>query len=536
MEGDITTGGAPASEDTAPVHPASYWGLVEQRAATTPEHVLLADDLGRELTAAGLRDAAAGVAAALAATYGIGEGSVVTWQLPTCLEAVVLSAALTRLGAVQNPVIAVLRERELGVILGQLTPDLVLVPGVWKGVDHVALVRALLPPRTPVRAVEHRLAAADGSLALPTGDPRALPPPPVQRPGTERWVFYSSGTTGTPKGVRHTDGSVMAGCNGMVPRLGMGLDDVYPIAFPIPHIGGAVMLAMALHSGCRLVLHDTFDPATTPEVMAGFGPTLLGSALPFHLVYMAAQERHGAEPLYPRLKACTSGGAAKPPGHHRRVKDVLGGAGTVSAWGLTELPLATQASLRDPDDALDATEGRPGPGTQLRVVDADGRVCAPGEEGELRVKGDALFLGYVDAALDADAFDEEGWFRTGDLGVQWPTGHVAITGRLKDVIVRNAENVSAKEVEGVVLTHPAVVDVAVLGLPDERTGERVCAVVVAEPGAAADGLTVEALGAHCTDEGLARYKCPERVEVVASIPRNAMGKVLTQQLRAELLG
>jgi acyl-CoA synthetase (AMP-forming)/AMP-acid ligase II len=385
-----------------------------------------------------------------------------------------------------------------------------------------------------VLVVNHRIAAVDGSLALPMGDPGALAPPVDPSPGEARWVFYSSGTTGAPKGVRHTDASVMAGCNGMVPRLAMGLDDVYPIAFPIPHIGGAVMLAMALHSGCRLVLHDTFDPATTPEAMAQADPTLLGSALPFHLAYVAAQQRHGPEPLYPRLKACTSGGAAKPEGHHRRVREALGGVGVVSSWGLTEFPLATQASLDDPDDALDATEGRPAAGTEVRVVTADGRDAEPGEEGELRLRGAPLFLGYVDAALDTDAFDDDGWFRTGDLGVRWPSGHIAITGRLKDVIVRNAENVSAKEVEGVLLTHPAVADVAVLGLPDERTGERVCAVVVLDAGAQAADVAVAALADHCRDAGLARFKCPEQVEVVHAIPRNAMGKVLTLDLRGAL--
>jgi acyl-CoA synthetase (AMP-forming)/AMP-acid ligase II len=521
-------------DDVAPVHPASFWGLVEQRAVATPRHVVLADDLGRSLTAAELRDGAERVAAGLVA-LGVVEGSRVSWQLPTCLEALVLSMALCRLGAAQNPVIALLREREVGVIVEQVRPDLFVVPGEWRGFDHVAMVAALAPG-TPLLVVDHRAAAERGELDLPTGDPATLPAEPTAAPGETRWIFYSSGTTSVPKGVRHTDASVMAGCNGMVPRLRMGPDDVYPIAFPIPHIGGAVMLAMALHSGCRLVLHDTFDPATTPDAMAAAGATLLGSALPFHLAYMAAQERHGPEPLYPRLKACTSGGAAKPAGHHERVRASLGGAGVVSAWGLTEFPLATQAALDDTDEQLDGTEGRPADGTQLRVVGADGSVCGPGEEGELRVKGAPMFLGYVDAALDADAFDDDGWFRTGDLGVQWPSGHVAITGRLKDVIVRNAENISAKEIEDVLRLHPAVTDVAVLGLPHERTGEQVCAVVVFADGIDAAAIDVATLGAFLGEQGLARYKCPERVEVRASIPRNAMGKVLTQDLRRDLTG
>ncbi|MCU0311725.1 MAG: AMP-binding protein [Acidimicrobiales bacterium] len=517
--------------DRAPAHPDSFWQLVERRAASTPEHVVLADDLGRELTAEGLRDTALAVAAALHGD-GIGDGSSVSWQLPTCLEALVLSVALTRLGVVQNPIIAMLREREVSSVLDQVHPDLVVVPGVWRDFDHEAMVRHLAP-QAAVRIVDHRSAASTGGLALATGDPATLPPAVPPTTDETRWVFSTSGSTGGPKGVRHSDASVMAGCNGMVPRLRMDRHDVYPIAFPIAHIGGPVMLAMALHSGCRLVLLDAFDPATSPEVMAEAGATLLGSALPFHLAYMAAQERHGPEPLYPHLKACTSGGAAKPAGHHERVKAALGGAGTVSAWGLTEFPLATQASLDDTDEQLGRTEGRPAPGTEIRVVAADGSVCAPGEEGELRLKGAPMFLGYADASLDAAAFDDEGWFRSGDLGVQWPTGHVEITGRLKDLIVRNAENISAKAVEDVVRTHPGVVDAAVVGLPHPRTGEQVCAVLVMAPGA--DLPTVAALGAHCTGAGLARYACPERVEVRASIPRNAMGKVLTQDLRRSLL-
>ncbi len=523
-------------DDTAPTHPGSFWALVEQRADASPDHVLLSDDLGRSLTSAQLRDEAASVAAGLA-EEGIGEGSTVSWQLPTCIEALVLSMALCRLGVVQNPIIAMLREREVGAILGQVEPDLIVVPGVWRGFDHAAMVRDL-SPGTPVLRVDHR-SAGDGPqrLALPVADPHGLASAPTPRANSTRWIFSTSGSTGSPKGVRHTDISVMAGCNGMIPRLDMGPTDVYPIAFPIPHIGGPIMLAMALHSGCRLVLLDSFDPATSPEFMAEVGATLLGSALPFHLAYMAAQERHGPEPLYPRLKACTSGGAAKPPGHHRRVKAALGGAGTVSAWGLTEFPLATQAALDDTDDQLDGTEGRPAAGTELEVVALDGRVCPPGEEGELRLRGAPMFLGYVDPTLDADAFDGDGWFRTGDLGVQWPSGHVAITGRLKDVIVRNAENISAKAVEDALRSHPSVVDAVVLGLPHHRTGEQVCAVLVLAPDrvGAEPPLDVTELGRFWAERGMARHTCPERVEVVDTIPRNAMGKVLTQDLRRSLL-
>jgi acyl-CoA synthetase (AMP-forming)/AMP-acid ligase II len=152
-------------------------------------------------------------------------------------------------------------------------------------------------------------------------------------------------------------------------------------------------------------------------------------------------------------------------------------------------------------------------------------------DGELRLKGPNCFLGYVDSSLDAAAFDEDGWFRTGDLGSIDEQGRWRIEGRLKDVIIRNAENISAQEVEELLLTHPAVADLAVVGVPDPRTGERVCAVIVTEPG---QTLTLPDILEHCVANGLARYKCPERLELIDAIPRNSMGKILKTELRASI--
>jgi acyl-CoA synthetase (AMP-forming)/AMP-acid ligase II len=233
---------------------------------------------------------------------------------------------------------------------------------------------------------------------------------------------------------------------------------------------------------------------------------------------MAAQRRHGSEPLFPALRLCVAGGAPTPKEVSREVAEVFGVGGVACSWGLTEFPVAT--SERPDDDRLASTVGRPARGVQVRVVD-----------GELRLKGPNCFLGYLDSSLDAAAFDEDGWFRTGDLGSIDEQGRWRIEGRLKDVIIRNAENISAQEVEELLLTHPAIADLAVVGVPDPRTGERVCAVVVAEPGAT---LTLPDILEHCVANGLARYKCPERLEIVDAIPRNSMGKILKTELRAGL--
>ncbi len=479
----------------------TFWDLVAGRG----DAVVLADDMGRSLTVAQLADAAEAVAAGLAGR-GITPGDMVSWQLPTRLEAAVLMVALARLGAAQNPIIPILRRREVGVIAERVAPRLIVVPEVWRGFEYGAMARDL-----GLDAL-----VLNDSFELPTGDPASLPPPPAGDADC-KWVYFTSGTTGDPKGARHTDASIVTSAAGIVDGVGFRAGDVYPVAWPIAHIGGATMLTACLRTGARLVLFETFDPATTAERMAAHRPTVLGSAVPFFRAYLDADNRHGPDPLYPALRACTGGGAPLPAEIHREVAEAWGVPGIVVSYGLTEFPIATCAHTDDPPDVLRATVGRPSPGVEVRVVD-----------GELRLRGPQCFLGYADPVMDRDAFDEEAWFRTGDLAELDAGGNVRITGRLKDVIIRNAENISALEVEDVLLRHPDIVDVAVIGLPDARTGERVCAVVVPTPGRA---LTLAQLAEHCQAAGLARQKCPEEVHLVDALERNPMGKVLKQQLQ-----
>jgi acyl-CoA synthetase (AMP-forming)/AMP-acid ligase II len=521
------------------------WSLVEKRAAASPDALMLLDDRGRSLTYEQYRTAAVRTAAGLA-EQGVGPGTPVSWQLPTVLEAAVLLAALSRLGAVQNPLVPILRRREVGFIVSQTGADLLIVPGVWRSFDYEAMARDVAADtgcRVLVTGHPDTMpgglpggtdgGTAGGALALPTGDADApLPLPPDEDAGARavRWVFYSSGTTGDPKGACHTDRSIMAGANGMVARVGLGADDRYPVVFPIAHIGGANVLSLALETACPLILVETFDMQRTPLSLARLGPTYLGSTVPFFHAYLDAQRRSGPRRLYPKLKALLGGGAPKPPELHAEVKAVLDCAGIISSWGLTEFPMATYCSADDTDDQLANTEGRLSPGVEMRTVGDDGSDCPPGTEGELRLRGPQLFLGYLDSSLNDDAFDADGFFRTGDLGVIGPEGHVRITGRSKDVIIRNAENISAREVEEVLLTHPLVRDVAVIGLPDARTGERCCAVVeLTDPPAT---LGLPDLAEHCRAAGLTTQKIPEQLEVVDALPRNAMGKIAKQELRA----
>jgi acyl-CoA synthetase (AMP-forming)/AMP-acid ligase II len=509
----------------------TYWDLVEAAALSHPNRTVLVDDFGRSLTNSQLRDAAERTAAALV-ERGVGDGTTVSWQMPTTLETMVVMVALTRLGAVQNPILPIWRESEIRFVTAQLRTELIVVPGTWRGFDHVALADGLARDRPmTVMVVDHAAPIADG-LRLPAGNPASLPAPPTDET-LPRWVYYSSGTTAAPKGVRHCDRSVIAGSAGVVGMFGASNSDVNPIAFPVSHIGGAAMLAASLLTGMRLVLFDAFDPVLTPKAIAAHRPTMLGSATPFFVAFMAAQREHGAEPLFPDLRGCVGGGAPITAELGRQVREVFSVAGVANAWGLTEFPVATSPSPDGEPDILDHTVGRPVPGVSVRVVDESEREVAPGEDGELRLKGPQCFLGYVDETLNAEAFDDDGWFRSGDRGRIDADGNVIVTGRIKDAIIRNAENISALEIEGVLATHSSVADVAVIGVPDSRTGERVCAVVVPKAGAQ---VTLSSLAEHCQASGLSRHKSPERLEVVEELPRNLTGKVLKAELRSQFSG
>jgi len=489
----------------------TFWRLIDDVARLSPDAVLLTDDHGRSLTAAQLREEALLVAGGLT-SFGVSPGDVVSWQLPTTLEAAVMLAAGARLGVVQNPIIPVLRHKEVGHICKQLGTTLLVVPTTWRGFDHEQMAVELGLPHV---ALDYESPVTTSTkLRLPRAAEVSLPPEPT-RANECRWVYYSSGTTSTPKGVRHTDTSAMSASLALIERCELNENDLYPIAWPFTHIGGIAMLTTALRTRMKLVLFDSFDPATTPLRMAEHKPTLLGSAIPFFRAYIAAQRAAGEQRLFPHVRLVVAGGAPTPQEVNEELIDVLGVRGAAGLYGLTEFPNVTGEWWREEKLGLDV--GPIGPGCEARV-----------ENGELQLRGVQGFLGYVDDTLNAEAFTSDGWFRTGDLATIDARGHIQVTGRLKDVVIRNAENISATEVEEAVLFHPNVRDVAVIGLPDSATGERVVAAVVLENAAS---LSVADLASHCLSLGLAKYKCPEQIVVIDTIERNPMGKIQKDRVR-----
>jgi len=305
-------------------------------------------------------------------------------------------------------------------------------------------------------------------------------------------------------------------------------DDVFHMAMPYAHIAGPDLLGALLLHGYSAVVSETFVPAEAVEVCRRRGVTLAGGSTAFYTAFVNEQRRRPGEALIPTLRLLMGGGAPKPPEVFYEVKRELG-VPVIHGYGMTEVPMIAFCSVHDTDEQLANTDGKPVRGAEIRVVDIDGSVVPDGVEGALCVRGPMLFKGYTDPDLDILAFDNEGYFRTGDLGMLRADGHVVVTGRDKDIIIRKGENVSAKEVEDLVYRHPKVADVAVIGLPDRDRGERVCAVIETVPGQ--KELTLHELQDYCRTAGLMMQKIPEQLELVDELPRNATLKILKYQLR-----
>jgi cyclohexanecarboxylate-CoA ligase len=510
--------------------PRDLWSWVAWRAERTPDQPLALDEHDRRLSFGELRDRGERVAAGLL-DRGIRPGSRVAWILPTRLEAILLTVALARLGCQQVPLIPAYGPREIGFILGQAKPDWAVLPGLWNGTDYRATIdHAGDDESLESNGLSHgagpRLLDADPDL--PEADPNALPEFVAPDGDPVRWIFYTSGTTSAPKGALHSDATLLASAIGIEGPHGFTSEDRVSLVFPYAHIGGPQLLFSALRVGFALILSETFAPEVVISALSRHRVSFAGPGPVFWQAFIRAQRKNPDTLLFPNLRALIGGGAAKPAHLHVEAREVLG-VSILSGYGLSECPALAYNCEGDSEDVL-ATDGRAVVGAEIRIVCGDEREAAAGEEGEIRVRGSMLFHGYLDASLDGEAFDSEGYLRTGDLGSLDTAGQLRVVGRVKDIIIRKGENISAKEIEDLLATHPAVADVAVIGLADLDRGERCCAVVVRED--REHPLVLADISAHCSEAGLMKQKHPEQLECVEELPRNSTGKVLKAELRS----
>ncbi len=456
-------------------------------------------------------------------------GSVVSFMLPNWHEAAVIYLAATMAGMVVNPILPSLRDHELRFILQDVHATMVFVPHRFGGVDYAAMLdrvtAAMSPspevvvlrgetgPHTPFPALlEHR------------SDPARLP---ALDPDAVRMVLYTSGTTGHAKGVLHSHNSIHALIRQIRDHWAIDPGDTFLVSSPIAHIGGSIYaFECPLLLGTTAVLMDRWDPAAAVTLMNRERCTHMAGATPFLQQLLSAAQR--ADTRLPSLKVFICGGASVSPSLIRRAADHFDRAVVTRVYGCTEVPVATVgAPRRDEADRAATTDGRPGI-AEIKLVAHE---AAPAGDGEICVRGPQMLLGYRHAEDDADSFDAAGFFRTGDLGRWIDDQYLVVTGRAKDVIIRNGENISAKEVEDLLADHPGIAEVAVVGLPDEHTGERACAVIVPAGAARPD---VASLLALLKRKGVAKFKAPEQVVIWDELPKNDAGKIVKHRIRAAL--
>ena len=465
---------------------------------------------------------------------GVGSGDVVALQLPNWTETVVALLAVARLGAVANPVLPVYRRRELGFILGESGARVLFIPGRHRDCDHRALIRDL---RAELPALEHVVVVRDGALAgeheygaLAASESSAARAP--ANADAIALLIYTSGTTADAKGVLHSHETLLAEARSLGAVHELVPTDTVLMPSPLTHISGIVhaLLVPAVY-GTTAVLLDRWEPGEALALVGRERVTYMVGAPTFLRDLAEHPTLASSDTSSFRLFSC--GGAAVDPTLVRESAARLGCV-VKRVYGSTEFPTVTTSGPDDPPARRVETEGRPIGAVELRIVDEAGEPVPAGHEGEILARGPECFVGYRDPALNAEAFTPDGWFRTGDLGAVDAAGALRITGRRKDIIIRKGENISARELEELIAMHPAVAEVAVIGLPDTVAGEVACAVLRPRPGTSLP--TLADLAAHLTDHGLSRRKLPERLELVADFPRTASGKILKRALREQLGG
>lgn len=502
----------------------------------TPQRVLFVAD-GQRVTAAQVQGGAQRVAAGLRA-IGVRSRDVVSWQLPNWIEAIYLTFALDRIGAISNPILPIYRERELGFICSETGTRVLVVPGRLRGFDHRELAESVTRRAT---TLEHVLVVRADPVgprqlsfaALSTTKPRAGDGPSPPGAHDVSSIFYTSGTTADPKGVLHTPstlGALLAASRAVVAP---DEEQVALLSYPVTHIGGIVFgVLQPVLDGSRVVFLEQFEPEQALGLIEGEGVTNAGAPPAILQALLRAASFSRARVRSVRVAGV---GAAEVPPDLMRLLAVELGAFVYRSYGMTECSMATAGRPGDPAAKLVATDGRPVPGVTVRVVRVDGTIAAPGEEGAIELFGPQLCVGYVAPALTSDAFTADGFIRSGDLGVVDERGFLRITGRIKDIIIRKGENLSAKAIEDELHDHPNIADVAVIGVPDAESGERVCACVVPR---SLDGpvLSLDDIRAFMRGRQVMAQKIPAQLELLDALPRNAMGKVLKYELRGRFGG
>lgn len=493
-------------------------------------------------------------AASLFLQLGVAAGDRIAVQLPNWREFVVIAAAAMRIGAVICPIMPIFREREVAYALQQSQAKVLIVPDNFRGRQHAVEIAQLLDSVGPWAdgaggiAVEH-VFVVHGTPGTPRLIPLSHNPHVRWQVWHQAWasaaidrdaiaarepgpddaaqLLFTSGTSGQPKGVIQTHRRLSRAAAMEARQLDLNAEDSIYIPSPLAHQTGFLYgMWLAFTLGVPQIIQSVWDPRRALEVLRDWDGSFVQAATPFLTDLVRAVE--AGEPVPERLRVFVVTGAAVPRSLAERATRVLGAA-VCGAFGTTETGLGALTTPADPPAKAWGTDGRALDGVRLRIVDDDGLLLPSGSEGNFELNSPTVFDGYLNRPdLQAETFTSDRWYRTGDLATIDDEGYLRITGRVKDTINRGGEKVPVSEIEQLLHTHPAVSDVAIVAMPDERLGERACAFVVLDDGA---DLGFPQLQTFLDEHSVSKHYWPERLEVIDAIPRNAVGKIQKFLLR-----
>jgi len=464
---------------------------------------------------------------------GVGQNDVVACQLPNWWQFTVTYLACSRIGAVMNPLMHIFRERELSFMLKHGEAKVVIAPKSFRGFDFESMANGL---KASLPSLQHLVIVggegANSYEALLSGpawedaaDARDILTRHRPGPDDVTQLIYTSGTTGEPKGVMHSANTVMANIVPYAERLRLGAQDTVLMASPMAHQTGfmyGLLMPVMLRTG--VVLQDVWEPNKAIALIREHGVTFTMASTPFltDLAKTVAETGQGV----PSLRTFLCAGAPIPGPLVEQARAALG-AKIVSAWGMTENGAVTLTQLEDDDERSFNTDGCPLPGVEVKVTDVDGSTLPVGSVGKLMLRSCSNFGGYLHRP-HLNGTDADDWFDTGDLARIDERGYIRITGRSKDVIIRGGENIPVVEIESLLYRHPSVAMAAIVAYPDERLGERACAVVVPKPG---QTLDLAAIQAFLKEQKVALQYVPEKLVVTEAMPTTPSGKIQKFKLR-----
>ncbi len=467
---------------------------------------------------------------------GVTRNDIVACQLPNWWQFTVTYLACSRIGAVINPLMHIFRERELSFMLKHGEAKVVIVPKLFRGFDHEQMIASLQPSLPELKHIVVvdgvGTNSFDALLSAPDWENQADAREILtrHRPGPDdvTQLIYTSGTTGEPKGVMHTANTTMANIIPYAQRLHLDAKDVVLMASPMAHQTGFMYgLMMPIMLRASAVILDVWEPLKAIDLIRAEGATFTMASTPF-LADLAKTVSESGKTV-PTLRSFLCAGAPIPGALVEQARQVLG-TKIVSAWGMTENGAVTLINLDDDDERAFNTDGCALPGVELKVIDVDGAELPMGQTGKLLVRACSNFGGYLKRP-QLNGTDAQGWFDTGDLARLDTRGYVRITGRSKDVIIRGGENIPVVEIEALLYRHPAIAMAAIVAYPDERLGERACAVVVPKP---SQSIDLGGIVAFLKSEKVAVQYIPERLIVRDAMPTTPSGKIQKFKLREML--